>query len=110
MEVGKAATHSPTPHYSRRWDSISPNNPFYGADIWKDRHFSGLATSSHTWSECSTTSASSSSPSLSFGLPPDSSVDKVLFHNLVEIILFVETFMVQSHCSPIKKIIKMPSN
>ncbi|KAI5057275.1 hypothetical protein GOP47_0027290 [Adiantum capillus-veneris] len=95
MEVGKAAAHSPAPHYSRRWDSISPNDPFYSADSWKDRNFSGLAASSHTWSECSATSASSSSPSLSSGLPPDSSLDKVLFHNLVEMIPLVETFMEQ---------------
>ncbi|MCO5613112.1 hypothetical protein L7F22_067386 [Adiantum nelumboides] len=95
MEVGKAATHSPVPHYARRWDSIGPNDPFYTADSWKDRNFSGLAATTHTWSECSATSASPSSPSLSSGLPPDGGVDKVLLHNLVEMIPLVETFMEQ---------------
>lgn len=77
---------------------MGEREPFYSTESWKDRRFSAINTSTHAWSGGIATPGSSSSPSPSSVLPSsvtDGVVDKVLYHNLVEMIPLVETFMEQ---------------
>lgn len=98
MEVGQTASHMAALHYTNRWDAMGEREPFYSTESWKDRRFSAIGASTHTWSGGIATPDSSSSPSPSSVLPSsvtDGVVDKVLYHNLVEMIPLVETFMEQ---------------
>eukprot|EP00250_Pteridium_aquilinum_P019002 c24249_g2_i3 orf=1133-2308(-) len=95
MEVGQSVAR----HYAKtRWDAIGEREPFYAKESWRDKNFNSIGSSTHTWNDGVSTPTSSSSPSLSSVLPAsvaDGVVDKVLYHNLVEMIPLVETFMEQ---------------